>query len=134
MTTQSDNYFKPNGQVSLNYKNTFGKHDVGVLALWEFYNDRTDWVKAYRQFTVGAIDQIGAGDKTNINNDGKASVSAHTGLVGRINYAFASKYLAEFSFRYDGSYKFAPGKRWGFFPAGSLGWRISEEDFFKKKL
>lgn len=115
LTTQSDNYFKPNGQVSLNYKNTFGKHDVGVLALWEFYNDRTDWVKAYRQFTVGAIDQIGAGDKTNINNDGKASVSAHTGLVGRINYAFASKYLAEFSFRYDGSYKFAPGKRWGFF-------------------
>ena len=51
------------------------------------------------------FDQIGAGDKTNINNDGKASVSAHTGLVGRINYAFASKYLAEFSFRYDGSYK-----------------------------
>jgi len=134
LTTQSDNYFKPNGQVSLNYKNTFGKHDVGVLALWEFYNDRTDWVKAYRQFTVGAIDQIGAGDKTNINNDGKASVSAHTGLVGRINYAFASKYLAEFSFRYDGSYKFAPGKRWGFFPAGSLGWRISEEDFFKESL
>lgn len=134
LTTQSDNYFKPNGQISLNYKNTFGKHDVGVLALWEFYNDRTDWVKAYRQFTVGAIDQIGAGDKTNINNDGKASVSAHTGLVGRINYAFASKYLAEFSFRYDGSYKFAPGKRWGFFPAGSLGWRISEEDFFKESL
>ena len=42
--------------------------------------------------------------------------------------------MAEFSFRYDGSYKFAPGKRWGFFPAGSLGWRISEEDFFKESL
>ena len=58
LTTQSDNYFKPNGQISLNYKNTFGKHDVGVLALWEFYNDRTDWVKAYRQFTIGAIDPV----------------------------------------------------------------------------
>ncbi|MFA6769309.1 MAG: SusC/RagA family TonB-linked outer membrane protein, partial [Parabacteroides sp.] len=134
LTTQSDNYFKPNGQISLNYKNTFGKHDIGVLALWEFYNDRTDWVKAYRQFTVGAIDQMGAGDKTNISNDGNASVSAHEGLVGRINYAYANKYLAEFSFRYDGSYKFDPDKRWGFFPAASLGWRISEEDFFKEAL
>ncbi len=134
LTTQSNNYFKPNGQLSLNYKNTFGKHDIGVLALWEFYNDRTDWVKAYRQFTVSAIDQMGAGDKTNMSNDGNASVSAHEGLVGRINYAYANKYLAEFSFRYDGSYKFDPDKRWGFFPAASLGWRISEEDFFKEAL
>ena len=134
LTTRSDNYFKPNGQISLNYKNTFGKHDIGALALWEFYNDRTDWVQAYRQFTIGAIDQIGAGDKTNINNDGSASVSAHAGLVGRFNYAYDSKYLAEFSFRYDGSYKFDPDKRWGFFPAFSLGWRMSEEDFFKEAL
>lgn len=134
LTTQSDNYFKPNGQISLSYKNTFGLHDVGALLLWEFYNDRKDWVKAYRQFTVGAIDQIGAGDKTNLSNDGKANVSAHTGLVGRINYAYASKYLVELSFRYDGSYKFDPDKRWGFFPAASLGWRVSEEDFFKEAL
>lgn len=134
LTTKSTNYFKPNGQISLNYQNTFGKHDITALALWEFYNDRTDWVQAYRQFTVGAIDQIGAGDKTNINNDGKASVSAHAGLVGRVNYAYAGKYLAEFSFRYDGSYKFDPDKRWGFFPAASLGWRLSEEEFFKDML
>lgn len=134
LTVQTDNYYRPNGQLSLNYSNTFGNHDIGGLVLWEFYNDRTDWVKAYRQFTVGAIDQIGAGDKTNINNDGSASVSSHAGLVGRVNYAYAGKYLAEVSFRYDGSYKFAPDKRWGFFPAASLGWRVSEEDFFKESL
>ena len=107
MTTQNDNYFRPNGQISLNYKNTFGKHDIGALVLWEFYNDRTDILKAYRQFTVGALDQIDAGDKTNINNGGTARVSAHAGLVGRLNYAYDNKYLAELSFRYDGSYKFA---------------------------
>lgn len=134
LTTETNNYFKPTGQLSINYRNTFGKHDIGALALWEFYNDRNDMVKAYRQFTVGAIDQIGAGDKTNINNDGYARVSAHAGLVGRINYSYDSKYLAEVSFRYDGSYKFAPGKRWGFFPAVSLGWRVSEEAFFKEAL
>jgi TonB-linked SusC/RagA family outer membrane protein len=51
--------------------------------------------------------------------------------IGRINYAYASKYLTEVAFRYDGSYIFAPGNRWGFFPSTSLGWVISEEDFFK---
>jgi TonB-linked SusC/RagA family outer membrane protein len=134
LTANSENYFKPTQQYSLNYSRTFANHDIGALLLWEMYNHRTDWVKAYRQFSVGAIDQIGAGDKVNLNNDGNASVSAHEGLVGRLNYAYASKYLAEVSFRYDGSYKFAPKKRWGFFPAVSLGWRISEESFFKNAL
>ena len=91
-------------------------------------------MEAYRQFSISAIDQINAGDKVNINNGGNASVSAHQGFVGRFNYAYASKYLAELSFRYDGSYKFAPEKRWGFFPAISLGWRVSEESFFKEKF
>lgn len=50
--------------------------------------------------------------------------------VGRLNYAYSTKYLAELAFRYDGSYIFAPGNRWGFFPSTSLGWVISEEDFF----
>ncbi|MCL3850622.1 TonB-dependent receptor [Parabacteroides sp. GYB001] len=134
LTTQNDNYFRPNGQLSMNYKNTFGKHDLGALILWEFNNDRTDILKAYRQFTVGAIDQMDAGDKTNMNNGGTARVSAHAGLVGRINYAYDNRYLAEISFRYDGSYKFAPDNRWGFFPAVSLGWRVSEEAFFKEAL
>jgi len=134
LRTRSENYFKPNMQVSMNYKNTFGLHDVGALILWEFYNDRKDWVEAYRQFTIGAIDQIDAGNKVNMDNSGSAEVSSHAGLVGRVNYAYASKYLAEVSFRYDGSYKFNPDKRWGFFPAVSLGWRVSEENFFKDAL
>lgn len=134
LTTKSENYFKPNVQTSLNYKNTFGLHDIGALVLWEFYNSRKDWVEAYRQFTIGAIDQIDAGDKVNMDNAGKAATTAHAGLVGRVNYAYASKYLAEFSFRYDGTYKFAKESRWGFFPAVSIGWRISEEGFFKNAL
>ncbi|WP_416188635.1 TonB-dependent receptor [Proteiniphilum sp.] len=134
LTAKNENYFKPTQQYSLNYNNEFGSHDISALLLWELYNDRTEWVEAYRQFSISAIDQINAGDKVNINNGGNASVSAHQGFVGRFNYAYASKYLAELSFRYDGSYKFAPEKRWGFFPAISLGWRISEESFFKEKF
>lgn len=134
LTTNSANYFKPTQQYSLNYNNTFGNHNFGGLLLWEMYEDRNDWLEAYRQFTVSAIDQINAGDNINKDNGGNASESAHQGLVGRINYAFASKYLAEVSFRYDGSYKFDPDARWGFFPAISLGWRVSEESFFKDAL
>ncbi len=134
LTTKSTNYFKPTQQYSLNYDNTFGNHNIGGLLLWEMYDDRKDWLEAYRQFTVSAIDQIDAGDNTNKDNSGSASESAHEGLVGRVNYAYAGKYLAEVSFRYDGSYKFAPGQRWGFFPALSLGWRVSEESFFKDAL
>ncbi|GBU07720.1 SusC/RagA family TonB-linked outer membrane protein [Bacteroidales bacterium] len=134
LTTKAENSFTPTQQYSLNYKNTFEKHDVGALLLWEMYSYRKDWVEAFRQFDVSAIDQINAGNNANKNNSGSADVAAHQGLVGRINYAYASKYLAEISFRYDGSYKFAEEKRWGFFPAISLGWRISEESFLSDNI
>ena len=49
-------------------------------------------------------------------------------------YNYKEKYLAEFLWRYDGSYMFPASSRWGFFPGVSAGWRISEEDFFKKAL
>lgn len=50
---------------------------------------------------------------------------------GRVNYAFAGKYLFEANFRYDGSSRFAPSYRWGFFPSASAAWRVSEEPFMK---
>ena len=52
--------------------------------------------------------------------------------IGQFSYSYADKYLATFSFREDGSMNFAPEQRWGFFPAGSLGWVISEEGFFNR--
>ena len=55
-------------------------------------------------------------------------------FAGRFSYAYDRKYLAEFTFRADGSYKFAPHNRWGFFPSVALGWVASEEEFFKQAL
>ena len=54
------------------------------------------------------------------------------GITGRFAYYYNQKYLMEFNFGYNGSENFAPGKRYGFFPAGSIGWVISEESFMKK--
>lgn len=54
------------------------------------------------------------------------------GITGRFTYYYNQKYLMEFNFGYNGSENFAPGKRYGFFPAGSIGWVVSEEEFMKK--
>ena len=54
------------------------------------------------------------------------------GITARFAYYYNQKYLMEFNFGYNGSENFAPGKRYGFFPAGSIGWVVSEEEFMKK--
>lgn len=58
--------------------------------------------------------------------------NAYQGLVGRITYDYASRYLAEFNMGYNGTENFAKGKRFGFFPAFSAGWVVTEEPFFPK--
>lgn len=134
-------------QLQLNYIRTFNeKHNINVLALYEESTSRMDNFYAKRQLSMDAVDQLFAGNSLNqegsMNGDGyrpntKLSDQngvwriVNKGFVGRINYDFSSKYIAEFSFRYDGSSKFASGNQWGFFPAGSIGWRISEESFMK---
>ena len=65
---------------------------------------------------------------------GSYSYSGQKSYVGRFNYAYANKYLAEFLFRTDWSYKFAPDNRKGFFPSASVGWVVSQENFFAQAL
>ncbi|MGB3075945.1 MAG: TonB-dependent receptor [Chitinophagales bacterium] len=51
-------------------------------------------------------------------------------FLGRVNYDYKSRYLFSFSIRADGSSRFGPENQYGYFPAGSVGWRISDENFF----
>ncbi len=115
------------------YDRTFGMHHVGAMVGQEQQKNTYSYVQAYRKnFVSSAIQEIGAGSNaaTDKNNNGSSSNTARNNYFGRFNYDFGSKYLAEFVFRYDGSQNFPVSKRYGFFPAGSLGWRISEEPFF----
>jgi len=66
--------------------------------------------------------------------NGGRSYDALGSWFGRVNYSFNDRYLFTATMRSDGSSKFAPGNQWGVFPAFSLGWRLSEEDFFKNAL
>lgn len=63
--------------------------------------------------------------------NGGRSYDALSSYFGRVNYSFKDRYLLTATVRSDGSSKFAPGNQWGYFPAFSAGWRISEESFFK---
>ena len=129
-------YFtRPNtlSQLSLNYDRTFNKHSVSALVLWENSVRNSDNLYAQRELAL-AVDQLLAGNSVNQvgnMNSGDLFKDANRGLVGRLNYNFDSKYLAEFSFRRDGSSKFPKDRQFGFFPSASLGYRVSEENFFK---
>lgn len=123
-------------QAQINYDNTFGKHHVtGMLAVEEAYS-KGDNISANRNFAI-PLPYLFAGEAE--NQEGTASAggiydNANRGYIGRFNYDYAGKYMAEFSFRYDGSSRFPKDNKWGFFPSVSAGWRISEESFIKDNL
>ncbi|MDL2221790.1 TonB-dependent receptor, partial [Parabacteroides sp. OttesenSCG-928-N08] len=122
-------------QASLNYERLFGeKHNVKVLFLYEQTKMEQDNFYAKRNFEMDAVDELFAGSKLEqegSSNSGQRIKNTNMAYIGRINYDYLSKYLVEFSFRTDGSSKFAKGHRWGFFPAGALGYRVSEESFIR---
>lgn len=121
-------------QVSVNYNNTFLKdHTVSALLLMEETRRDSDGFYAKRNLGI-TIPYLFAG--VALGQEGNSDIesiwrNANRGYVGKFNYDYKGKYLAEFSFRHDGSSKFPTGKQWGFFPGGSIGWRISEENFIK---
>ena len=131
--------------AKINYDRTFGQHGIGgFLAYEQSELDRTGFQAGRRNFIAanpGTLNQGGDGPDDLISNDGLDGVpnsgtfqSTRQNYFGRLNYSFASKYLLEAQFRYDGSFNFAPERRWGFFPSVSAGWRISEEEWFKNSL
>ena len=122
-------------QFSLNYDGVFNKHRVGGIVIWETQKRTSDNFYAQRDLVLQLpylFAGVAEGQLATMNSgSGALYEDANMALAGRGNYSFADKYLAEVLFRYDGSSKFAKGSQWGFFPAASLGWRVSEEQFFK---
>lgn len=83
-----------------------------------------------RNYISAAVDQLFAGGSLQQNTGGSGYERARLGYYGRFQYNYKEKYLAEFIWRYDGSYIFPEADRFGFFPGVLLGWNISNEDFF----
>jgi len=114
---------------TLNYKKSFGEHEINVLGGFTFQSRKEkSLITAGNTFSV----------EGNYNLNFAANISQPIqsiipwGLIsylGRINYEYKNKYLLSASYRTDGSSIFAAGKKWGGFPAVSAGWVVSREDF-----
>ena len=97
-------------EASFDYARTFGKHNIGALILYNQSKTYYPWDSddsLYQSIPKGYV-----------------------GLVGRITYDYATKYLVDFNIGYNGSENFAPGKRYGLFPSISLGWIPSSEEWW----
>ena len=118
-------------QGIINYNRCFGDHTLTGLVVLEGRNNKYQTFGARRNNYSLDIDELslGSSDKDDFDNWGSSSTGSQIGYVYRLNYDYKGKYLMEFSGRYDGHYYFAPGKRWSYFPALSVGWLISDEKF-----
>ncbi len=132
---QMDTYTKGYFQLNANYVKSIGNHNIAALVAGEGSMSRNDRLNGRRlyddMYTHDIIDQGTAATATNGGNRSYGRLAAY---LAKINYDYAGKYLVEFTGRYDGSYRYAPEKRWAFFPSASVGWRVSEESFIKDNL
>lgn len=120
-------------QGMVNYAQTFGKHTITALGVIEA-RERNVWNMSAKRLNYNIdMDEINAGSSNpaDIGNGGTSWKERQVGYAFRLGYNYNNRYMAEVSGRYDGHYYFAPGKRFGFFPALSLGWNLREESFMQ---
>jgi len=116
---------------TLKYHRSIKKHDFDLLAGYSFekkqnrysYTRAQDYPDENLQYTVSAA--------TIVQSYANALDEGTESFFGRLNYNYDNKYIASFSGRDDASSKFGPSNRWGFFPSGSLAWRIGEEKWLR---
>ncbi|MCT4648181.1 MAG: TonB-dependent receptor [Carboxylicivirga sp.] len=115
-----DHFFKG----LLGFQSEENKYDSFRAGTYDFLNG------SLQDLDLGAAadPEIGGGT----GSTSSSSEWAIASLLGRLNYDYKRKYMVEFSFRYDGTSRFAEGNKWGFFPSVSLGWNMKNENFMKE--
>lgn len=116
-------------EATLSFQREFKKHELNAVGgfgfeRWDVEGTRIIQTSGYETDEIQTIFNSAAGGATTFQEE-ESLVS----YLGRINYAFADKYLVSISARTDGSSKFGKDNRFGFFPAASVGWVITEENF-----
>lgn len=122
-------------RVSANYAREFGDHSMSLFGAYEQIDQEANGFDAFRKYYISDVVQtLDAGADKDKDNGGWMYIYARKSWIGRANYSYKGKYLAEVLFRRDGSLKYPEDSRWGNFPGFLLGWRASEEDFWKNSL
>jgi TonB-linked outer membrane protein, SusC/RagA family len=105
-------------------------HNVNAMAGQEMQKSSWDHLQGSRTgFPTNGATDLTLGDRTTAYSDGYTGSSTIASFFGRLFYSFDDRYLLTTTIRYDGSSKFAPENRWGWFPSAALAWRASEESF-----
>lgn len=125
-----NNYLNEN---TLSYNKKFnGGHNLAVVSGFTIQGRSSSGYGAFATFVPNELLGVSGLDEGTPNLITSSSTSSTlASYLGRVNYDYKSKYLATFSFRADGSSKFSPGNKWGYFPSGALSWRLNEERFMK---
>ena len=127
---RTDNYQM---NFTAQYNREFGQHDISALFSIEKSEAESELTYASKtkpyEFTTGQDNSVKNGSEEDAQF--RRSESGTLSYIGRINYAYADRYLLEFLLRSDASTKFAPENYWGTFPAISAGWVISEEPWWQ---
>jgi len=115
------------------YENTFDKvHYFKGMVGFNYETSKYDGTGMSRNgLVIPGASSIALATGTSITTDESISKWETAGLFFRLNYSYADRYLLEVNGRYDGSSKFPENKKWSFFPSVSVGWRLSEEPFWK---
>ncbi|TKK70395.1 TonB-dependent receptor [Ilyomonas limi] len=119
-------------QFQVSYNNTFNRHTIGATLVAERLSNHylRNWLHASPQSNALPLVYFPIMDRY----EDADNTQTRIGYVGRISYSYANRYFIDASARRDASYLFAPGFRVGYFPGGSVGWRITEEPFMKSLL
>ncbi|MDB4878778.1 MAG: TonB-dependent outer membrane protein SusC/RagA [Gemmatimonadetes bacterium] len=117
----------------LSFDDQFGEaHRVSAVAGYTEQTTTADDVTAFRRgFSDENLRTINAGGEANSSNSGVNTRSALRAMLFRANYTLLNRYIFTGSVRRDGSSRFGPSYRWGTFSAGSVGWIVSDEGFFR---
>lgn len=117
----------------LTYNVTLGqKHKLTAMLGQEA--QKSNWegsVVTKKNFASNDIQVLSEGEDVTSRTSGWKDGAAIESYFGRFNYNFGERYLFTFTMRADGSSKFGPENRWGYFPSGSFAWRLGEEEFMK---
>ncbi|MCP9610988.1 SusC/RagA family TonB-linked outer membrane protein [Coprobacter tertius] len=118
-------------EAGINYNRTFAeKHDVSGLLVVNYQDYKNSYLDATNNNLPGQYPEI-IGTSTDSNLSGSEFYNQRASVIGRATYGYDNRYFIEGSFRVDGSTKFHPDNRWGFFPTVSGSWVVSNEKFFK---
>jgi TonB-linked SusC/RagA family outer membrane protein len=128
--TETSTFFN----IRLVYERQLEDHYINTFVGAEQTKGTSTFYSAFRRnYLSPTLSELFAGDPATQQNDGVSAESARQSLLGRVSYNYLEKYMIDFNARYDGSYVFPEGNRFGFFPGVSVAWVISEE-FFKNNV